>query len=310
MDHSAWFAMMKPAFQVARAVITATIFIGLQACVPVAQRPHSGQNEFILVGAGDIAQCGKDSADQSRAAQTALLLDKIDGVVFAAGDLAYPGGTASEFQNCYHLSWGRFKRRTLPVPGNHEYVSTNAQPYYDYWGAQAGEPGKGYYATQLGAWRILALNSNIDAGIDSDQARWLRNELTQHTPRCTLAFWHHPLFSSGEHGDDPKMAALWKLLFNAGADLVITAHEHDYERFVPLNDRGEQDDERGMRQFIVGTGGAKLRQFKRIHPHSEVRNNETFGVIKLTLKPDNYKWQFIPVEGQAFHDEGEGRCHD
>lgn len=269
-----------------------------------------GRYEIILAGAGDIAQCDQESADKSRAAQTAALLDKIDGTVLAAGDLAYSSGTASEFQNCYQPTWGRFKQRTLPVPGNHEYGSTNAQPYFDYWGRQAGEPGKGYYATQLGAWHIIALNSNIDAGIDSEQARWLRNELMQHKSRCTLAFWHHPIFSSGEHGNDPKMAALWNLLFDAGADLVITAHEHDYERFAPLNDRGELDNKRGIRQIVVGTGGAKLRRFQGIHAHSEVRDHETFGVIKLTLKPSSYEWQFVPIAGQTFTDSGAGTCHD
>ena len=279
----------------------------LGACVSTA---ITRQDEQILVGAGDIAQCGLDPVEKSQAAQTALLLDHIDGTVFAIGDLAYSSGTPSEFQNCYPPTWGRFKSRTLLVPGNHEYGSLDAQPYFDYWGRQAGEPGKGYYAAQLGTWRIIALNSNIDAGMDSEQVRWLRDELTQHKSLCTLAFWHHPIFSSGEHGNDPKMAALWKLLFDAGADLVITAHEHDYERFAPLNDRGELDNQRGIRQIVVGTGGAKLRRFQAIHPHSVVRDHETFGVIKLELKPHGYEWQFVPVAGQTFTDSGKGTCHD
>lgn len=287
------------------ASFTALFILGGCVSTRVVER-----DEPILVGAGDIAQCDQDPADKSHAAQTAALLDKIEGTVFAAGDLAYVSGTPSEFQNCYQPTWGRFKSRTLPVPGNHEYRSLNAQPYFDYWGRQAGERGKGYYATQLGTWRIIALNSNIDAGIDSEQARWLRDELTQHRSLCTLVFWHHPIFSSGQHGNDPKMADLWKLLFDAGADLVITAHEHDYERFAPLNDRGELDHKRGIRQIIVGTGGAMLRRFQGIHPHSEVRDHETFGVIKLQLKPHGYTWQFIPVVGQSFTDSGAGACHD
>ena len=279
----------------------------LAGCALFAARDH---DEIILAAAGDIAQCGLNSADKSYAAQTAALLNKFDATVLAVGDLAYSNGTASEFQHCYQPTWGRFKSRTLPVPGNHEYASTNAQPYFDYWGSQAGEPGKGYYATQLGSWRIIALNSNIDAEIKSEQASWLRDELALHKSRCTLAFWHHPIVSSGEHGNDPRMGALWKLLFDAGADLVITAHEHDYERFAPLNDRGELDNQRGIRQIVVGTGGAKLRRFLGTHPHSEVRDHETFGVIKLKLQTSSYEWQFIPIDGQTFTDSGAEICHD
>jgi acid phosphatase type 7 len=297
-----------------RLFLTAML-VGLAGCAPLGQPPQpgaqqSGAQQNVLIGAGDIAQCGNDPAQQSRAAETAALIEQIGGQVFAAGDLAYPRGTTEEFQHCYQPTWGRFKARTLPVPGNHEYLTPNASAYYDYWGAQAGPSGKGYYAAQLGTWRVIALNSNIDAGPDSEQARWLRQELAQHSARCTLAFWHHPVFSSGEHGANAHMAALWKLLFDAGADLVISAHEHDYERFAPLDDRGQPDARRGMRQLIVGTGGAKLREFKRVHPHSEVRNNETFGVIKLDLNAAGYDWEFIPVAGQGFSDRGSGACHD
>ncbi len=286
----------------------------LMACAPAPRQPvdigDGGAATAVLVGAGDIAQCGAAAAAQSHAWQTAALLEAIPGTIFAAGDLAYTRGTAEEFRDCYHPSWGRFKSRTLPAPGNHEYLTPLAQPYYDYWGKQAGVRGAGYYATQVGHWRVIALNSNIDAGPDSAQARWLRQELAAHRARCTLAFWHHPMFSSGEHGDDPRMAALWKLLYDAGADLVIAAHEHNYERFAALDERGQPDALRGMRQIVVGTGGAKLREFKQVRAHSEVRDNQTYGVLKLTLHADRYDWQFVPVAGQSFSDRGTGVCHD
>jgi hypothetical protein len=296
--------------------MVAAVLLSLAACLPrtgAGPASHAGDGasgSTILIGAGDIAQCGTAPVGESRAWQTAALIESNGGTVFAAGDLAYTRGTAEEFANCYQPTWGRFKARTLPAPGNHEYLTPAAQPYYDYWGARAGAPGKGYYATQVGAWRVIALNSNIDAGADSEQARWLRQELAQNKRRCTLAFWHHPVFSSGEHGDDPRMAALWKILFDAGADVVIAAHEHNYERFAALNDAGQPDALRGMRQFVVGTGGAKLREFKQIHPHSEVRDNRTFGVLKLALRAEGYDWEFLPVAGQSFTDRGSAACHD
>jgi hypothetical protein len=307
--------MMNFALYAGSVLICIAFVVSLAACAPVARQPAvdaggSAAESNILIGAGDIAQCGTAPAQESRARATAELIASIDGKVFAAGDLAYTRGTAEEFANCYHPTWGRFKARTLPAPGNHEYLTPGAQAYYDYWGTQAGSRGKGYYATQVGAWQVIALNSNVDAGADSEQARWRRQELAQNKHRCTLAFWHHPVFSSGEHGDDPRMAVLWKTLFDAGADLVIAAHEHNYERFAALNDGGQPDALRGMRQFVVGTGGAKLREFKQIHPHSDVRDNQTFGVLRLALRADGYDWQFLPVAGQTFTDRGSAACHD
>jgi hypothetical protein len=293
--------------------------LGLAACAP-RQQPlpstspagaaQSAAGSQALLAAGDIAQCGSDPAERSRAAATAALVESVAGTVLAVGDLAYTKGTPQEFRDCYHPTWGRFKARTLPVPGNHEYLSDGAQPYYDYWGAQAGARAKGYYAAQVGTWRVIALNSNIDAGPDSEQARWLAQELVHNKRRCTLAFWHHPLFSSGEHGDDSRMAAIWRMLYDAGAEVVLSGHEHDYERFAPLDARGKPDAQRGVRQIIVGTGGAALRRFKAPRAHSEVRDNETFGVLKLTLRQDAYEWEFLPVAGQRFTDRGSGVCHD
>lgn len=270
----------------------------------------TAQQEAILVGAGDVAQCNYKPASGSVAAKTAALIAQIPGTVFVAGDLAYHNGEVEEFTNCYDPTWGRFKARTLPAPGNVDYSSPNAAPYYAYWGTAAGPAGKGYYSVQIGSWRVIALNSHIDTAVGSEQERWLRNELTTHPAHCTLAFWHHPVFSSGWGGNNPKMRDIFQALYEAGADLVINGHDHVYERFAPQTAQGRADPARGIRQIIVGTGGADPSGFAVVRPNSEVRQASVFGVIKLTLRAEGYAWEFVPIEGQSFRDAGEGKCHD
>jgi calcineurin-like phosphoesterase family protein len=269
----------------------------------------TAQQEVVLIGAGDIAQCFRRPASGSIAAKTAALIEQIPGTVFAAGDLAYQDGEEEEFKDCYDPTWGRFKARTLAVPGNVEYQSMYAAPYYAYWGRAAGEPGKGYYSVQLGSWRVIALNSNIDADAGSEQGRWLFEELKAHPARCTLAFWHRPLFSSGVEGNHPKMRDVFQALHEAGAAVVINGHDHVYERFAPQDAQGQADPVRGIRVFIVGTGGATSMGFSQIRTNSEVRQKDVFGVLKLTLSTDRYRWEFLPIEGQTFRDSGEGKCN-
>jgi 3',5'-cyclic AMP phosphodiesterase CpdA len=268
------------------------------------------ESEAILVGAGDVGECFRKPASASEAAKTAALIEQIPGTVFVAGDLVYPYGEEEGFRNCYDPTWGRFKARTLPVPGNHDYNAYKAAPYYAYWGRVAGELGKGYYSVQVGSWRVIALNSMIEAGAGSEQERWLRTELKTHPAHCTLAFWHHPLISSGLMGNNPKMRDIFQALYEGGVDVVINGHDHVYERFAPQDAQGQADSERGIRVFIVGTGGASLQGFSTVRANSEVRWADVFGVIKLTLRPDGYTWDFIPIEGQTFRDSGEGKCHD
>jgi 3',5'-cyclic AMP phosphodiesterase CpdA len=276
----------------------------------------SGKEErsAILVGAGDIADClhaeGVSSTDGEA---TAKLLDRIAGTVFAAGDLAYESGTDSEFEKCYERSWGRHKARTYPAPGNHEYYTANASDYFNYFGAAAGDPTKGYYSYDLGEWHIVVLNSmceNVGGCTDgSPMLGWLKNDLAANLKTCTLAYWHHPLFSSGYHGNDAKMKPTWDALYAADVDVVVNGHDHDYERFAPQNPSGTTDSERGIREFVVGTGGASLRPFEGIKPNSEVRNADTHGVLKLTLRSGAYDWEFVPVAGKTFTDSGSGNCH-
>lgn len=268
-----------------------------------------GEGTPILVGAGDIAKCGFGWVYWfSGAEQTAGLLANVAGTVFTTGDNVYRDGTAEEFRDCYEPTWGQHKARTRPSPGNHDYRSLAAAPYYAYFGATAGPPGRGYYSYKLGSWHIVSLNSNVATQAGSEQERWLREDLAGHKSRCTLAYWHHPLFSSGRHGDNPHMRDIWRVLYTFGVDVVINGHDHIYERFSPQTPDGETDAKRGIREFVVGTGGAGLYAFEQIHPNSEIRDNSTYGVLKLTLHAASYDWEFIAVSGSAFRDTGHAAC--
>ncbi len=263
----------------------------------------------VLVGAGDIADCATDDD-----AKTAALLDTLPGVVFTAGDSVYQSGAPSEFSRCYEPTWGRHRERTRPAPGNHDYATAGAAGYYGYFGAAAGDPATGYYSYELGAWHIVVLNStcaDVPGGCApaSPEEWWLQADLARHRMRCTLAIWHHPRFSSGTHGSDPTVDAFWEVLYAAGADVIVNGHDHDYERFAPQTPAGEPDAARGIREFVVGTGGAPLRPFGDPLPTSEVRDASTHGVLVLTLRSAGYEWRFVPVAGGAFTDSGSAACH-
>jgi acid phosphatase type 7 len=281
------------------------------------RRPSDGRKDpYVLVGAGDIAGC----ASLAGALATAKLVERIPGAVFAAGDLAYEKGTAEEFRDCYGTTWGRFKDRTWPTPGNHEYYAGSGQAYFSYWGARAGSPSKSYYSFDLGRWHVIALNTNCLApgvggcGLGSDEEKWLKRDLAEHPGSCIVAFGHHALFSSGiirKHAVHPELAALWRDLHAARADLVLAGHEHSYERFAPQDPDGRPDPANGIREIVVGTGGRSHDPLGMPLPNSEVRNADTFGVLKLTLWPDRYRWEFLPVNGEeGFHDAGEASCHN
>jgi hypothetical protein len=266
--------------------------------------------DVVFVGAGDIASCSS-SGDEA----TANVLDGITGTVFTLGDNVYDNGTATEYTNCYGPSWGRHKSRTRPSPGNHEYNTTNATGYYGYFGAAAGDPSKGYYSFDLGDWHVIVLNSNLSCAViscapGSPQEQWLRADLAANTKACTLAYWHHPRFNSGaSHGNDIDVAPFWDALYQYNADVILNGHEHVYERFAPQTPSATADPVRGIRQFTVGTGGRSHYTFGTIQPNSEVRDGNTYGVLKLTLRATGYDWQFVPVAGATFTDSGSGTCH-
>ena len=282
--------------------------------------PVRAQDAAVTVLAvGDIARCRDpwwakaaeplwDVYPDSRAAETAALVDRLARPVLALGDLVYYEDTAEGYRDCYDATWGRHRERTRPVPGNHDYQDGGGA-YFAYWGARAGDAGRGYYSFELGAWHLIALNSNIDLGPESDQGRWLRADLAATRARCILAFWHHPLFTSGKHHDkEPKAAPLYRMLHEAGVSVVLNGHAHNYERFAPQDADGRFDPERGIRSFVVGTGGVPLRGMVERKENSQVFNGETWGLLQLELYEDRYAWRFIPIDGSVFTDSGSASC--
>lgn len=275
---------------------------------PPVGSPAAGSDAPVLVAAGDIASCSSGGDEK-----TASLVETIAGTVLAVGDLAYNSGSTKDFATCYDPSWGKFSDRTRPVPGNHEYGTPGAAGYFNYWTAASGGIVKSYYAFGVAGWRVYALNSNCEfiGGCQegSPEQAWLAADLQTHPTECVVAYWHHPLFSSGVHGNNPVMVDMYRTLYDAGAEIVINGHDHDYERFAPQDAAARGDPVFGVREFVVGTGGKQHYHFHEIRANSEVRNQPTNGVLKLTLGSGTYRWQFIPVNGETFTDSGSGACH-
>lgn len=261
----------------------------------------------MLVGAGDIADCRSDGDSA-----TSDLLDGIEGTVFTLGDNAYERGSREEFEDCYGPTWGRHLDRTRPAIGNHEYGTAGAAGHFGYFGERAGDLSRGYYAYDRGAWRIYALNSNCEVVAcdgSSAQVAWLKGDIAANPRQCTLAYWHQPRYSSGRHGSDPSTDSLWRVLYEAGAELVLAGHDHSYERFAPMSWGGDPDADRGVVSFVVGTGGRDLYEFHEILPTSITRDSATWGVLELTLFADSWSSRFVPVAGQTFTDSASGTCH-
>jgi hypothetical protein len=277
--------------------------------------PGPTPGDPVLVGAGDITSCTQENDDD-----TAALLDSVvssatgEVVVFTSGDNAYEYGTIEEYEQCYEPTWGRHKARTRPAPGNHEYARGNADGYFAYFGATAGDPSQGYYSYDLGSWHIIVLNTSnhcriIGCDRGSAQETWLRADLAAHSNLCALAILHDPLFSSGRvHGGADYIQPFWDALYQFGADVIVNGHEHNYERFAPQNPSGERDSDFGIREFVVGTGGESHYSRGDSLPNSEAGNGKTYGVLKLTLHPNSYSWEFMPVSGD-FRDSGDESCH-
>ncbi len=280
------------------------------AAILLASGARAQTSDPVIAGAGDIAGCPAIA----NAEATAKLLDAIPGTIVTLGDNANTDGTAQQFLNCYDPTWGREKARTRPAAGNHDYHSRGAKPYFEYFGASAGDPQKGYYSYDLGAWHIIVLNSECaevhGCQEGSPQEIWLRDDLQAHHSSCTLAYWHRPLFSSVFPSQrDRSFEKFWKDLYDAGADVVLNGHDHHYERFAPQDPDGRPDPSKGIREFVVGTGGQSHDQFGPPLPNSEIRDATAFGVLRVTLHAKSYEWRFIPVAGKTFHDQGAASCH-
>jgi hypothetical protein len=258
----------------------------------------------ILMGAGDIA------IGDTYENETAKLIEAVpSATAITLGDNAYENGSTSDYV-AYDVTWGRFKARTKPCPGNHDYHIAGAADYFTYWGSLAGPAGRGYYSYDVGSWHIISLDSEIDMSAGSAQEVWLRADLAAHPNDCTLAYWHQPRFSSGDiHGSNTDCQPLWQALQDAGAEIVLNGHDHEYERFAPQTATGVADPAHGIREFVVGTGGANLYTITTTIANSEVHNTSTYGVLKLTLGTGTYSWEFVPIAGQTFTDAGSGTCH-
>jgi hypothetical protein len=297
----------------------------------VARSMQSSMSYPVLVGAGDIARCypANDPLDftpasQTPAAATAVLLERLPGTVMAVGDNAYEYGSPADYTTCYDPTWGRHKARTQPATGNHEYLTPDAAGYFAYFGAAAHPETNGYYSYDIGAWHVVVLNSTPQWSLcqpprssaadgrrcagDPVQLAWLVADLESHPSVCTVVYFHHPRFSSGVHGNQYEMQQFWDILYAHGVDVVVSGHDHDYERFAPQNPIGRSDPARGIREFVVGTGGAELRRFVAIQPNSERRIAGTYGVLALALGRIRYGWAFIATTGEIL-DGGAGRCH-
>jgi 3',5'-cyclic AMP phosphodiesterase CpdA len=285
-------------------LIRAACVLLASACLGAATgRLQDSPPDPVVLAAGDIADCTLIRG----ATATARLLDGLEGTVLALGDTAYKSGLPIEFANCYEPTWGRHRARTRPVIGNHEMRTRRGEPFYDYFGDAAGPRGKGYYSFDLGAWHVVALNSEMDTGAKGAQVAWLAQDLAAHPSDCILAYWHTPIFSSGPHGPDVRMVPAWKALLAARADVVLNGHDHTYERFAPQDENGRATP-LGIREFVVGTGGGGVYKFETITANSEARGNTAYGVLKLTLRPGAYDWEFVPVAGQTFTDKGTAAC--
>ncbi len=299
----------------------AVLLAGAIAPAPGRSQAGGPPPSVVIAAAGDIA-CDPGDANYNGGAGTAtacrmaatsdLLLSLAPDAVLTLGDNQYENGTLAKYQASYDPSWGRLKAITLPVPGNHEYLTAGAAGYFAYFGAAAGTAGQGWYSVDRGGWHLVALNSNCAAvgGCDaaSPQGQWLAADLAAHPDVCTLAFWHHPRFSSGPHGNDATTQPFWDALWAAGADVVLNGHDHIYERFAPQRPAGVADPA-GPRQLTVGTGGKNLTGVVAVQPNSVARHAASFGVLELTLYGNGYEWRFAPLAGSTFHDAGAAFCH-
>jgi hypothetical protein len=295
-----------------RALVVATVLAATSVLVAACGGSGSSSGGAELLAAGDIAECDHGGDE----ATARILAEHPRATIAALGDLAYQHGSREDFARCFGPSWGRFRDRIRPATGNHDHSTKKARGYAGYFGERGAADSQFRYGYDLGAWHVVVLDSDCwrvgGCGIDDPQARWMRAELRRHARRCTLAYWHRPPFSSGRYGDAKDTAyarALWQVAVEEGVDVVLTGHEHSYERFAPMDVAGAAD-ARGPRLFVVGTGGGNLRPYRRPRlPTTRVRNDDTWGVLRLTLRPTGYAWRFLPVRGGRFADAGSARCH-
>ena len=303
-----------------RALILLATVLAVMSCMPLTEpRATAARPDAVLVGASDIATCSSPAT-----AATARLLDTIPGIVFTAGDNL--SDTTADYQRCFAPHWGRHLSRLYAALGNRDYDrSSGATDAFDYFGDRAGPRGLGYYSYDAGTWHVVVLNTSgfVDMSADSPQLQWLRMDLARArarnvttlrdrevaSPQCTIALFHKRRFYQGGYGHNDAIKPIWDALYAAGVEVVVNGQDKFYERYRPQDPSGNADPARGIRQFIVGTGGRWLDVLHEPHRNVEVRDNRTWGVVKFTLKAGSYSWQFVPAAGGTFTDSGTGTCH-
>ncbi len=283
------------------------LIAALLGAAAITVGPPPAAAPATLIAAGDIASC-RSGGDE----RTERLLRRLRGTIAVLGDSVYDRGTKGEYRRCYARSWGRHRHRTRPALGNHEYGVPRAAGYFRYFGWRAGAPPTGWYSYRLGRWRVFVLNTNcvrrVRCGKGSPQYRWLRANLRRTRTRCVLAYGHHPRYSSGPEGGSRPVQPLWRLLYEHRVELYLSGHSHNYERFDPRDARARTSWRRGVRQFVIGTGGRSHDRVLFPPRASRVRADRTFGVLVLRLYPGRYTWRFMPVAGRTFTDSGRAHC--
>jgi hypothetical protein len=286
----------------------AVLLLLLSFTVSIGGRAAKAGSDPVIEVAGDIACSGWASSGVCHEKATAdILMATAPTLILALGDNQYLRGSLSDYQSYFGQTWGKMKSKIRPVPGNHEYQTAGAKGYFGYFGALAGDPTQGYYSYDVGTWHVIALNSAIAHDAASKQLDWLKWDLLYHPRQCSLAYWHHPRWSSGEHGNDPSVDPFWQLLYAHHTDIILNGHDHDYERFARQTPGGVRTPY-GIREFVVGTGGKSHYSFVSVQPNSLARNGNTFGVLRLVLHPTSYSWRFLPEAGKTFTDSGWNSC--
>jgi hypothetical protein len=303
--------VVPTALAASAAVLLAGLTAGADAGEAQRRAAAKSAHTFVVVAAGDISpRCGRANGSSCAAERTARRVEAINPrLVLTLGDNQYDYGTLNSYRRFYDTTWGRFKSKTRPTPGNHESYDPNgaSSGYREYFGKLATPNGRTYYSFDVGNWHFVALDSNLGMGRESRQTKWLRSDLAANRRGCILAYWHHPLFSSGAHGNNPLSRPIWRALYDAKADLVLNGHDHQYERFAPQQPKGGRAAD-GIRELIVGTGGASAYRFTGRQVNSELRLTGLYGVLKLTLGHRAYHWELIQDNGRV-RDRGAGSCH-
>ena len=302
------------AFRVRLAIAAAAALLTLPVPASGAGLTPTVDGAVTLVGAGDIAVCGSNTSD-TRTAQLVqdILLADTTAIAFTLGDNVYPDGSSNWFEACFEPTWGAFKSRTRPTPGNHDYYNNpNGEGYFAYFAENAGPVDRGWYRYDAGAWRVYSLTSECIRGSRCyyRQYRWLRADLVNDPHQCVLAMWHRPRWSSGEHGSSTRMGPVFRLLYDHGAEIVLSGHDHNYERFVPTDADGNMAPTSGITQWVVGTGGAGIRPFSEPPlPATATRDATAHGVLRLDLYAGGYDWQFLTTSNNPYKDSGSATCH-